>query len=225
MAILSAVVFFVTLFYAISADNLFKTHLTTVLLVIFGALTLVCLCISTVGGGTVYKVGFYVLHGGLVLLIIGFIIYGALGKKYDVTVYSTDVYYDSIRDTTVSGEVIIDLGFKFRLDGVQAEYHLDEEGKPTSSPKMYSAVLTVIYPGEDTPKAVEISVNKPLYINGYKIYLMSMDTASQGATLLFKKDPAEFTITSGIVLLIVGSFLMCYFGDVKKKGISSGGNV
>ena len=224
MAILSAIIFFTTLFYALSGENLFDTYLTAILLVIFGVLTLVCVCISTAGGGLVYKIGFYVLHGGLVILIAGFLIYGALGEKYDVSVYQGETYYNSIRDTTKEGgDRIVDLGFRFRLDVVHTEYHLDDEGKPTSSPKMYTAVITVIESGSDTPKTVEVAVNKPVHINGFKIYLMSMDNSGQGVTLLFKRDPAEFTITTGIALVIAGSFLMCYLGDVGKKRSAGGG--
>jgi len=53
MAVLSAIIFFTSLFYALSGENLFKTPLTAVLLVVFGVLTLVCVCISTVGGGVI----------------------------------------------------------------------------------------------------------------------------------------------------------------------------
>ena len=52
MAVLSAIIFFTTLFYALSGENLFKTPLTAVLLVVFGVLTfislyLVCLLFGT----------------------------------------------------------------------------------------------------------------------------------------------------------------------------------
>lgn len=223
MAILSAIIFFTTLVYALSGENLFKTPLTAVLLVVFGVLTLVCICISSVGGNNIYKIGFFVLHGGLVILIIGFLIYGIMGEKYNISIYCGDKVYDSINDTTSpDGEKIIDLGFRFRLDGVYAEYHLDDQGKPTSAPKMYTAVLTVIDSESYETQVVEISVNKPAHINGFKIYLMSMDNSQQGATLLFKRDPAEFTITTGIAFLIAGSFIMCYFADFDKKKLGGG---
>ncbi len=222
MSIASAVVFLVTLIYAFSGNNLFGSVLTAILLCLFGALTVVCLCISNVGGNVFYKIGFYILHGGLVLLIVGFMIYGALGTKYDVSIFRGETYYDSIRDTTGEEEKMVSLGFKFRLEGLQTEYHTDKEGNATESPKMYTAFLSVIYPGETQSQILELSVNKPLYINGYKIYLMSVSNDGQnGATLLFKRDPAEFTITFGIALTIVGSFLMCYLSDVPlrvKKG-------
>ncbi|MBE6544393.1 MAG: cytochrome c biogenesis protein ResB [Ruminococcaceae bacterium] len=222
MAVLSAIIFFTSLFYALSGENLFKTPLTAVLLVVFGVLTLVCVCISTVGGGVIYKIGFYVLHGGLVLLIIGFLIYGALGDKYNVSVYADGKYYNSIMDTTKGEDKLVELGFYFRLDGVQTEYHLGDDGKPTSAPKMYTATLTVLNSGGEDPTTMEVEVNKPVYVNGYKIYLMSMDNSQQGATFLFKRDPAEFTITTGIVCVIVGSFLMCYLADVRRKRSTGG---
>lgn len=222
MAIVSALIFFTTLIYALSGVNIFNDskEFTGILLAVFGVLTAVCLCISVVGGSITYKVGFYVLHGGIVLLVAGFIIYGLFGEKYDVSVFRGDTFYNSINDTTSEENKLIDLGFSFRFDGVEAEYHLDEDGNPTVAPKMYTAYLTVLYPNTDSPQRVEIAVNRPVHINGYKIYLMSMSNDGQnGATLLFKKDPAEYTVTAGMVMMIIGSFVMCFSSVNDKKRI------
>ena len=219
MSIASAIVFILTLVYALTGDNPFDGAVTAVLLGIFGVLTVVCLCISNAGGNAIYKIGFYVIHGGLVLLVIGFMIYGLFGEKYDVGVFRGETYYDSIRDTSGETEKMVELGFGFRLEEVYTEYHLDRDGVPTKDPKMYYAVLSVVENGSSVPKTFEISVNKPLRLNGYKIYLMAISNDGQsGATFLFKKDPAELTITLGMASTIIGAFLMCYSsGFVLKK--------
>ena len=227
MGILSAVVFLTTLVFAFSGDNFFNNSqlYTGILLLVFGVLTAICLCISVIGGNVTYKLGFYILHGGLLLLIIGFIIYGVLGQKYNVSVFKGETFYNSINDTTVEGGKLVDLGFSFRFDGIETEYHLDENGNPTSAPKMYTAYLTVLQNGSSEVQNIVLSVNDPVRINGYKIYLMSISNDGQnGATFLFKRDPSEFTITAGMVMTIAGSFIMCYLSELERKKAKIGGD-
>ena len=126
-------------------------------------------------------------------------------------------YYKAINDVTESSEgELVELDFYFRLDDTYSEYYLDEEGNQTKNPKHYVAYLTIIDEGGE-PETVELTVNNPLHIKGYKIYLMGMvnDVGMEGATLLFKYNPAEYTILTGLVLIIAGAFVMCLLGDIR----------
>lgn len=229
MAAISFVVMMVTFIYASSGTNLFATPLTAVLLILFAVITVVCLCITVAKGRFLYKAGFYILHVGLVIAILGFLIYGIAGKKYDVNVFCDGKYYSAINDVSQSSEgELVNLDFYFRLDDTYAEYYLDESGNETKNPKHYVAYLTVIA-NSGEPETVELTVNNPVHISGYKIYLMGMinDVGMEGATLLFKYNPAEYTILSGLVLIIIGTFVMCLFGDIKfgTKKAEKGGDV
>ncbi len=219
MAVMSFIMMIVTVIYATNGTNLFQTPLTAVLLVVFALITVACLCITTVKGRILYKIGFYVLHIGIVVAIVGFIVYGITGKKYDVNVFCDGRYYSAINDVSESSEgKMVELDFYFRLDDTYSEYYLDEDGKETKNPKHYVAYLTVIQDGGE-PETIELTVNNPVHIKGYKIYLMGMidDVGMEGSTLLFKYNPAEYTILAGIVLIIVGTFVMCLLSDIRIK--------
>lgn len=219
MAVVTFVMTIVTAIYATSGANLYQTPLTAVLLVIFALITVVCLCISTVKGRLLYKIGFYVLHIGIVVAIIGFMVYGITGKKYDVNVLCDGTYYSAINDMSESSDgEIVELDFYFRLDDTYSEYYLDDDGNETKNPKHYIAYLTVIQ-DDGEPETIELTVNDPVHIKGYKIYLMGMidNIGMEGATLLFKYNPAEYTILAGLVLIIAGTFIMCLFGDINIK--------
>lgn len=235
MAIASFIMVIVTAIYASSGENLYQTWLTPVLLIVFALITVVCLCISTVKGNFIYKAGFYVLHIGLVVAIIGFIVYGLYGAKYRIQVLCDGRYYNSINDLSEKSEgEIIPLDFYYRLDDTYTEYYPVENESGESSndstvaqpknPKHYIAYLTIM---EElgNPQTVELTVNNPIHVKGYKIYLMGMisDVGMEGATLIFKYNPAEYTILTGIILIIVGTFVMCLFSDIgfKLKRINS----
>lgn len=218
MGILTFVAAVITAIYATSGENLFTGPVAAALLSIFGILTAVCLCISSVNGKTLYKLGFYVLHIGIVVAVIGFIVYGIAGKKYTVSVLCNDTYYNAINDVTESSKgEMVHLGFNFRLDDTYTEYYTDENGNATSNPKTYIAYIT--FNKDGVTDTVELKVNYPVTKDGYKIYLMGMveDRGLEGATLLFKKNPAEYTILAGLVLLISGSFVTCFLGGISLK--------
>ncbi len=220
MLICTALVLIATLIYQLSSDNVFLTPFTNVMLIVFAVITALCLCIDNPNGQIFYKAGFYILHGGLVLLIIGFLISNMMTKNYTVSVLKDGNYYNSIRD----GDNTVDLGFYFRFDDLNIEYYENENSESDNkSVKQYYAYLTVSYPDGKNEK-IELSVNNPKLINGYRIYLMNVPTSGDiGATLLFKHDPAEATIYTGIAILIIGTFIMCYLGNVtagKRKKAS-----
>ena len=60
---------------------LFDGPILYILLGVVALLLLVCVCISKLYGGKTYRIGFFVLHGGLVILLVGFILQNALGQS------------------------------------------------------------------------------------------------------------------------------------------------
>lgn len=59
-------------------------------------------------------------------------------------------------------------------------------------------------------------VNETLRKNGFKIYLMSFNEASETVTLLFKKDIGEPFATSGLVLVMAGTLFHCLIYPIIK---------
>jgi hypothetical protein len=178
-----------------------------------GVLTVVCLCISSVGGKSIYKIGFYILHSGLVILVIGFLITNLASKDaaYKLTALSvrqeaiTSVqFYDGDgdgKDDKLLSTVVLEKGIA--LQSITTETY--ENGQP----KHYEAVLAFV--DKNTGKTVDtavLTVNHPIRYQGLKIYLMTAEKDSVG--LLIKSNPGEFVVIAGIVILTLGTFVMCF---------------
>ena len=106
---------------------------------------------------------------------------------------------------TDEGE-IIDLGFNFRIADFDTEYY--EDG---ASVRHYEATVD-FFLSDGTTEAIPLTVNNPIYRRGWKIYLMNVNTSAYGyeqINLLIKKDPAEFISVAGIILTVLGAFMMC----------------
>lgn len=180
-----------------------------------------------------YSIGFYVLHIGIVLFLVGSFIYAVSGVKTNVAPPSVSSitqtieyrmqqmgvsdaqinnmkgYYNQLNRTTEDGSSeLIDLGFNFRIVDFKTEYY-DAEQKNV---KHYEATLEFYENGKT--ERVPLTVNHPIRRNGWKIYLMDVGVNQPfGFTevqLLFKKDPTEFLSASGIILTVLGTFVMCY---------------
>ena len=203
---------------------------------------------------TVYSIGFYVLHIGIVAFLVGMMGYSVAG----VETYASPVNTSSVTsvmeyrmhqmgyaDRQISalkgynnriggsdGEVI-DLGFNFRIVDFKTEYYDDGV-----SVKHYEATVEFLNSKDGSVDRVSLTVNHPIYRNGWKIYLMDVGTnptfGYQQVQLMFKKDPTEFLSMSGIVLTIIGTFMMCLIrpktedvafkkGNEKGRGRKMGG--
>lgn len=168
---------------------------------------LICLVFTKVSGKQLYKAGFYILHGALVILIVGFLIYRAVGFKATVALPVGGQSYSSIEIPNDKGESkFIDLGFYLGVEDAKTEYY--EDGV---SPKYYEATLKLTDKVSLRSDNKALSVNHPIRKNGYKIYLMSFASEGEAAVLLIKRNPAEYTIIAGIALVVAGTFIMCLF--------------
>ena len=176
----------------------------------------------------VYDLGFYILHTGIVVFIAGMMIFALKGSSHYVALPNLSSITDSAENMikssygwsdadidrlnsyrnqigTDEGE-IIDLGFNFRIVDFDTDYY--EDGK---SVKHYEAVVE-FFLSDGTIETEILTVNHPIYRSGWKIYLMNTGTSIYGyeqIDLLIKKDTAEFLTVAGIVLIILGTFMMC----------------
>ena len=192
---------------------LFGRILVLSLLGIMAVLTVLCVVFSSVGGKTFYKIGFYILHCGLIVLVVGFLLTNLTSKKYTVQL-QTGSAKDSFSVFRFEDGNSFSFLERMGLESVTADYYDD------GSPKHYEAVLsfydraTLAKTGEKT-----LTVNHPLRVDGYKIYLMSEDADNGFAWLLLKYNPGEYVVLIGIVTLTAGAFVMCFSGfERKRKG-------
>lgn len=189
---------------------------------------------------SIYDLGFYILHTGIVIFLAGMMIFALKGSSHYVALPNLSSLTDSAENlmksdygwseediyrlrsyrNQIAGEKdgeIIDLGFNFRIADFKTDYYEDDE-----SVKHYEATVE-FFLSDGAVEIIPLTVNHPIYRSGWKIYLMNTGTSVYGyeqVELLIKKDPAEFLSVAGIVLTILGTFMMCIMP--KKTGLCGG---
>ena len=122
-------------------------------------------------------------------------------------------YYNQIPgeqiDEATGKKLSLDLGFNLRITDFVTEYYDEAQ----SNVKYYEATVEILYPDGQT-KTCALSVNNTMRVNGWKLYLMDVGVDEvygyEKVHITFKRDPAEWLSTSGIILTILGTFLMCF---------------
>ncbi len=134
------------------------------------------------GKGKYTRLGFYITHLGIVLIIIGGVIgnYGYQGFMKVVEGETSDTI--TLRGTTRQKK----LDFSIRCDDFEVSFYQDAQ-----RPKDYKSLLTIIDNGEEVRKKV-IEVNDPLYYKGVDIYQSSYGTVpDQGEVILSVASKAD----------------------------------
>ena len=175
---------------------------------------------------SIYRVGFYVLHIGLVLFLIGSFLYYIGGDKatLQMPVDPRNSYNQFPRiETLEEGQTLREaetITFDFDLGVSEMKVtHYDQEEDGTTGVKWYDAKLMVTGRTESEPIYLDWAVNKPCRYNGWKIYLMGYSEETQWVSLQVKKDPGEFLSLAGIWMLLGGSVMMCL---IKKRKAGDG---
>ncbi len=187
---------------------LFDGPILYILLGVVAALLLVCVCISKIYGGKTYRIGFFVLHGGLVILLVGFILQNALGQSIQLVLDVNGGYQgggETVYTDFQDAQNRMDLGFQICATDMQVSYY-----SGTGMVKEYDLTIeTRKGPDDNMPVEYELKVNHPVHINGYKIYLMNY--ADNAVVLMAKYNPMEYTILFGIIATLAGTVIMCLF--------------
>ena len=184
-----------------------------------------------------YSIGFYLAHLGIVAFLAGSLIYAAGGYSVTVAVpnggsvtptleyrmmqmgLTSDQiaglkgYYNQIPgeqiDEATGKNIPEDLGFHLRITDFVTEYY-DETQRNV---KHYQATVELLYPDGRTETRT-LAVNRTLRVNGWKLYLMDVGVDEvygyEKVHVTFKRDPTEFLSTFGIIITIMGTFLMCF---------------
>ncbi len=179
-----------------------------------GILSAAALVFAKPSGTLPKRIGFYLTHAGIVLLLAGFALFELGGDSVTAAVPVDETggtYYSNIQRE--NGEVC-DLGFNFRVDSFTVESYED------GSDKQYYAGLSFADAVTLTVENREISVNHPVRENGWKIYLMNYGYAADGigeyVNLLFRRDPGEYVVKAGVLVLVAGTVLELLVGNAVR---------
>ncbi len=185
-----------------------------------------------------YSVGFYLLHIGIVLFLSGCLVFTVSGAKTNVappcvSSITPTVEYKMIQQGITRAQIsnlkgyynqvesedkreLIDLGFNFRIIDFKTEYYDKEQ----TEVKHYEATLEFLNSDGSVDK-VPLTVNKPVYRGDWKIYLMDVgENIPYGFTevqILLKNDSAEPLSNAGIIITLIGTFVMCF---MRRSGAS-----
>ena len=177
MAVLILVMAIAVIAVSLSGDvGLLKGPMMIGIFVIYAVLQAVCL-VYMKPSLSVYKAGFYLLHFGMLVMLLGFLLFEIFGISLyaNVPVNSSGSVYPAITREDGSKQ---ELGFGIRLNNFTVENY--ESG----APKYYGANLGIYDYKEDGSGAMYNSENTVLEVNntyrknGWKIYLMSYDDGS-----------------------------------------------
>jgi|GEM_PF-1504083 len=246
LGIVTAALFVMTVLASAGVSGVWMGMPIVIVLMVF-AITLLVSVIAFNPRKFWYSLGFYILHIGIVMFLAGTFIYTVSGtvtnaappsvssitpaieyrmKQMGITdgqIANLKGYYNQLSRTNEMGEnEIVDLGFNFRVVDFKTEYY-DKEQKNV---KHYEATVGFLN-SDGSEERVSLTVNHPIYRNGWKIYLMNVSVNEvYGHTevqMMFKKDPTEVLSTAGILLTILGTFVMCFIRPreaalTKEKG-------
>jgi hypothetical protein len=209
---------------------------TVVVLLLLGLAIVISLVAFNPRKGA-YSIGFYLAHLGIVAFLAGSLIYAVGGYSVTVAVpnggsvtpmleyqmvqmgLTSDQiaglkgYYNQIPggeiDETTGKKRPVDLGFNLRIIDFVTEYYDEAE----QNVKRYEATVELLYP-DGKKETRTLAVNRTLRVNGWKLYLMDVWVDEvygyEKVHVTFKRDPTEWLSTFGIIIIILGTFLMCF---------------
>jgi cytochrome c biogenesis protein ResB len=93
---------------------------------------------------------------------------------------------------------------------------------PPLEPKRYVSEVTIFTEdGKSIPATIE--VNKPIKVNGWKIYQLSYDETmgkwSRKSTFELVRDPWLPVVYTGITMMLLGAVYLFAFAKIGKKNI------
>lgn len=189
---------------SLGADIPWDSPLVGLLLALGCILTAVGIFMRKPCGNLPKDIGFYAMHIGLVVLLIGFGIFEISGDSIHANVpIGSETFYANI--SRENGEVC-SLGFNFRITDFHIDYHED------GSEKQYRADIEFADAVSLRIDRDELSVNHTIRKNGWRIYLMSY--SEQYVNLMFRYDPGETLVKVGVWMTAAGTLLSLLAGNL-----------
>lgn len=216
MGVLTLVMIAVVIAASVSGTNTLLTNGPTVFIIfgVYFVIQIACLLLMR-PSLSIYKAGFYILHTGVLLMLIGLFLFEVFGETLSANVpeNSAGAVYTRLQREDGS---FADFGFGIRLNNFTVENY--ESG----SPKYYGAYLGV-YETSDAGNGdmynsenIMLEMNKTYRKNGWKVYLMSYNDGS-GALPRGNGEYAEYSSMGGaaavasIIEDAYPDFTVCYY--------------
>lgn len=165
MTVLTVILAIASVVAAVSGSiDILTGGLSALVFIVFAILQIACISLYQ-PALTPYKVGFYALHLGLLILLSGLAAYAFAGSErtVQVPVDESGTFYSSVRNENGEEE---DLGFSFRINGFRVDKY--ESGND----RYYRADVEFLEPTTLRQTKDYLEVNRTLRQNGKKIYLM-----------------------------------------------------
>lgn len=154
------------------------------------------------------KIGFYLCHVGVVLVIVG--AFMGFFKGRDVTFTIPVDPLGSYGEVQKSDGELLQFGFNIGIQSFEVER---TDGEVTQ----YSAQMRLI---GDTDEIRTLAVNRPVSYGGWKFYLMDYEDSELYLSLHAKSDPGNAVFASGLWLIMAGTAVMCLriFDGKRRQG-------
>ena len=222
LVILTLIFMMMAILQLANVDISFNNWFTVILIIIFAVIQLICIVSETF---SFKKAGFYLLHIGLIAFLTGNFMYFLKGNAFysylnvDKSTYSIVPAYPKTSSSNEHTDNVeyVELGFSIGVDSFQVERYVDNP----SMDKWYEAVIISnkisVSSSSDIPGKV-LAINSPLKLGKYKIYFMGYDKMTeQSIYVYYKYDPGETIATTGIFMIISGSFIMAFMKFSPKQ--------
>ena len=151
-------------------------------------------------------------HLGLFVTLVGATLGSADKHELMMTLHEGETVSKAETESGMSYET----GVSVRLDDFTMEVY------PSGMPKRFASDVVVTgRSGKQTTAVIE--VNKPLKVDGWKMYQYGYDeeagTESEMSVLQMVKDPWLPLVYAGIFMMLAGAFLMLFTGFKKEESI------
>ena len=156
------------------------------------------------------EIPFLLNHLGVFVTIVA----ATLGSA-DVRRLQMPVYYDHPEWRAVSdGDEMVDPGLAIELHRFTADFYED------GTPRHFASDISV-YPEDGKDLRGTVEVNKPLKVNGWKIYQYGYDSASGSdspySVFLLVKDPWLPAVYAGIFLMLAGALSLFFLRNASRR--------
>jgi cytochrome c biogenesis protein len=154
--------------------------------------------------GRFSRLGVYITHLSLLIILIGGLIGSQFGFKGFVNILEGETV-DQIYERGENGEIPRPLSFSVRCDDFNITYY--DLKRPEKHVKEYTSHLTILENGKEVLKKT-VQVNHPLHYKGLAFYQSNYGTAHDitlGIQLRNKKEMAVFKAPEGVTVPVPNS--------------------
>ncbi|MBE6709543.1 MAG: cytochrome c biogenesis protein ResB [Ruminococcaceae bacterium] len=205
-----------TILFSAGVPVNFRGIAVTAVLTFGGILMAGSLVFARPSGNLPKRIGFYLTHAGIVLMLAGFALFELGGDSVTAAVPVSEEVYTYYSNIQRENGEICDLGFNICVENFEIERYDDGSDRQYSADLLFADAVTLKVENK------ELSVNHPVRKNGWKIYLMNhgkgftADGIGEYVNLLFRRDPGEYVVKAGVIVLAAGTVLELLVGNAVR---------